>query len=98
MSTIDTLAKRLDTIHNDGGEFTLEDFVLSKPLIQPGETHSQCMTRLSPSRQTRYLYPNDGPVDRQPALKLRSPLRWKRTKPGCWPGIRLGPLSPTKGR
>jgi hypothetical protein len=64
MSTIDTLTKRLDTIHNDGGEFTLEDFVLSKPLIQPGETHSQCMTRLFPSKTDPYSYPNDSPVDR----------------------------------
>jgi hypothetical protein len=48
MSTIDTLAKRLDTIHNDGGELTLEDYVLSKPLIREGKTHAQCIKRLYP--------------------------------------------------
>jgi hypothetical protein len=57
MNTIDTLAKRLDTIHNDGGEFTLEDFVLSKPLIQPGETHAQCMKRLLPSKADPLFVP-----------------------------------------
>jgi hypothetical protein len=57
VSTINTLAKRLNAIHSDDGELCLEDYVLSKPLIREGETHAQCMKRLYPFKTDPLFVP-----------------------------------------
>ena len=48
--TTEQLKKRLDRLQEDGGHFTIEDFVQAEKAMQPGEAQAEAMHRLWPAK------------------------------------------------